>query len=138
MKNQPLSFRPGFLLRVETFLVLCASAVAYGRLFPQHWGLFACLFLVPDVSLIPCVRGPSTGASILYNALDSYVLPVLLGAVGFYAGHTFFEEASLVWLGHIGLDRALGYGLKYPASFAFTHIQSAAYTGPQVSGHQPH
>jgi hypothetical protein len=33
---------------------------------------------------------------------------------------------SLIWIAHIGMDRALGFGLKYPASFRFTHIQSAA------------
>ena len=131
MRSQPLLLRPGVLLRVEAFLVLCVSCVTYGRLFPQHWGLFACLFLVPDVSLIPYIRGPRIGASVLYNFSHSYLLPVLLGTVGLYFGRAFLEEASLAWLGHIGLDRALGYGLKHPTSFAFTHIQSAAYAGPQ-------
>ncbi len=30
---------------------------------------------------------------------------------------------ALVWLGHIGLDRALGYGRKYPTAFRNTHVQ---------------
>ncbi len=133
MSNQPLFLRPGVLLRVEGFLVLCVSCIVYGHLFSPHWGLFTCLILAPDVSLIPYLRGPSTGASVLYNSLHSYLFPVLLGALGLYLGRTFFEEASLVWLSHIGMDRALGYGLKYPTSFAFTHIQSAALSGPQAS-----
>ncbi|MDB5619562.1 MAG: hypothetical protein JWQ24_3800 [Tardiphaga sp.] len=29
---------------------------------------------------------------------------------------------ALIWLAHIGLDRALGYGLKYVAGFRFTHL----------------
>ena len=29
---------------------------------------------------------------------------------------------ALVWFAHIGLDRALGYGLKYDAGFRFTHL----------------
>ena len=29
---------------------------------------------------------------------------------------------AMVWLAHIGIDRALGYGLKYSAGFNFTHL----------------
>ncbi len=29
---------------------------------------------------------------------------------------------ALVWLAHIGFDRALGYGLKYAEGFGFTHL----------------
>jgi hypothetical protein len=29
---------------------------------------------------------------------------------------------ALIWLAHIGFDRALGYGLKYAAGFGFTHL----------------
>ena len=29
---------------------------------------------------------------------------------------------ALIWLAHIGIDRALGYGLKYEAGFGFTHL----------------
>ncbi len=31
--------------------------------------------------------------------------------------------AGLILGGHIGLDRFLGYGLKYPSAFKDTHIQ---------------
>jgi Domain of unknown function (DUF4260) len=29
---------------------------------------------------------------------------------------------GLVWLAHVGLDRLLGYGLKYDHSFQHTHL----------------
>jgi hypothetical protein len=29
---------------------------------------------------------------------------------------------ALIWLAHIGLDRALGYGLKYGSGFRDTHL----------------
>jgi hypothetical protein len=29
---------------------------------------------------------------------------------------------ALIWLAHIGIDRALGYGLKYASGFGFTHL----------------
>jgi len=30
---------------------------------------------------------------------------------------------SLIWIAHIGIDRVLGYGLKYPTAFKDTHLQ---------------
>ena len=30
---------------------------------------------------------------------------------------------ALIWLTHIGVDRAVGYGLKYPSGFKDTHLQ---------------
>src|SRR3954470_22529461 len=32
------------------------------------------------------------------------------------------QAAALIWFAHIGLDRALGYGLKYDDSFQHTHL----------------
>jgi hypothetical protein len=32
-------------------------------------------------------------------------------------------QIALIWLAHIGLDRMLGYGLKYPTEFKDTHMQ---------------
>ena len=29
---------------------------------------------------------------------------------------------AMIWLAHIGFDRALGYGLKYATGFGFTHL----------------
>ena len=29
---------------------------------------------------------------------------------------------AMIWLAHIGFDRALGYGLKYERGFGFTHM----------------
>ena len=130
MNEQPALLRPSILLHIEGLLVLTASCIAYGYWFPHHWLLFACLLLVPDVSLLPFVSGPGAGKSAFYNAVHSYILPALLGALAFYLGHIFLEEASLIWISHIGMDRMLGFGLKYPTSFKFTHIQSAANPEP--------
>jgi hypothetical protein len=30
--------------------------------------------------------------------------------------------AGIIWCTHIGLDRALGYGLKYSTGFQYTHL----------------
>jgi hypothetical protein len=33
-----------------------------------------------------------------------------------------FSCAGVIWCAHIGFDRALGYGLKYPGDFKMTHL----------------
>jgi hypothetical protein len=126
MQSQPPFSRPTYLLRAEALCVLSASCGAYHLLFPHHWVMFACLFLVPDLSLLTYARGPNAVASIVYNMIHSYVLPGLLGILAVPFRSALLGEVSLIWIGHISLDRVLGYGLKYPTSFQFTHIQSAA------------
>jgi hypothetical protein len=51
------------------------------------------------------------------------VLPIALATAGLFADADLLIQLALIWLGHIGLDRALGYGLKYPTAFKDTHLQ---------------
>jgi hypothetical protein len=80
---------------------------------------FAC-FLLPDLSFLGYLAGRRVGA-LAYNAAHSYV-----GAVVLLAGSMAWPEVplavGLVWLAHIGFDRALGYGLKYSHGFSYTHL----------------
>jgi hypothetical protein len=105
-------------LRLEGAAVLVA-AVALHAMLGASWLLFAALFLVPDVSFAGYAAGPRVGA-LAYNAVHSYVGPVLLAAALAIAGLN--TAAALIWLAHIGLDRALGYGLKYASAFSDTHL----------------
>jgi hypothetical protein len=57
-----------------------------------------------------------------YNAVHSYLLPVALAITGLLLHHTVVLSIALIWCNHIGIDRLLGYGLKYPAGFGFTHL----------------
>jgi hypothetical protein len=80
------------------------------------------LFLAPDVSFLGYTGGPRAGAA-AYNAVHTYVWPILLASVGVLAEWDPGTTLGLVWLAHVGLDRALGYGLKYPTAFKDTHLQ---------------
>lgn len=135
MTNQPPPSRPANLLQGEALCVLIASFVAYHLLFPHHWVLFACLFFVPDLSLLLYARGPSTAASVVYNVMHSYVLPAVLGILAVLIRSPLLGGISMVWIGHIALDRTLGFGLKYATSFQFTHIQSAV--NPVIPADKP-
>jgi hypothetical protein len=41
---------------------------------------------------------------------------------GFLGSMPLVLSIAIIWLSHIGFDRALGYGLKYSAGFGFTHL----------------
>jgi hypothetical protein len=69
------------------------------------------------------LAGPRVGAQV-YNAAHTTVVPLALGLVGALAGLPVALAVALVWLAHIGIDRALGYGLKYPDAFGNTHLGS--------------
>jgi hypothetical protein len=85
----------------------------------HSWALLAALFLLPDLSFAGYLAGPRAGA-VAYNAMHSYVGPLAL-AIGFAAtGRP--PVIALIWGAHIGFDRLLGYGLKYPSAFADTHL----------------
>ncbi len=105
-------------LRLEGLLVLVLSVVLFHRA-GHSWVLFAALFLAPDMSFLGYLAGTRPGAA-AYNALHSYVGPILLGILLVAAGRSL--AIPLIWAAHIGFDRFLGYGLKYPTAFGDTHL----------------
>ena len=40
------------------------------------------------------------------------------------------RSCRLIWCAHIGLDRALGDGLKYATGFAYTHLGRIGQADP--------
>ena len=64
---------------------------------------------------------PCWGARI-YNAFHTYVLPGLLALAALVAQAHAVLPLALIWINHIGVDRLLGYGLKYSDGFGFTHL----------------
>jgi hypothetical protein len=108
------------LLRAEGFALLVAAATFYGHV-GADWRLFALLFLVPDLSFAAYFAGPRIGA-LAYNVMHAMIAPVLLGTAGIALGSPLALNLSLIWLAHIGFDRALGYGLKHAKGFGFTHL----------------
>lgn len=106
--------------RLEGLALLAIAAFAYAR-FGQGWGLFAVLFLAPDLSFAGYLAGPRFGA-LTYNLAHSLIGPLLLAGAGLVADQSLAVALALIWLAHIGFDRALGYGLKSPLYFGVTHL----------------
>lgn len=111
---------PTNLLRLEGLALLGLAVVGFAVL-GGSWWLFALLLFVPDVGMLGYLRGPAVGAAI-YNLLHWTPLPLLLVTLGYFLESTLALHIGLVWLAHIGLDRAAGYGLKLPEDFGSTHL----------------
>lgn len=111
---------PAVLLRTEGAVVLTLSLVLYARL-GSSWLLYVVLLLLPDLGMLGYVGGTRVGA-VAYNLLHTYGPPGALALVGVVAGSRLACSGALIWFGHIGMDRLLGYGLKYPTSFKHTHL----------------
>ncbi|MFP4441396.1 MAG: DUF4260 domain-containing protein [Chloroflexaceae bacterium] len=113
--------RPAVLLRVEALALLLVSLLLYRHLGASRL-LFGIAFLVPDLAMLGYLAGNRIGA-LGYNLLHNYTLPAGLAIVGLLAGGSTLPVAlALIWLAHITLDRALGFGLKYHDGFQHTHL----------------
>ncbi|HTQ30387.1 MAG TPA: DUF4260 domain-containing protein [Opitutaceae bacterium] len=111
---------PKILLHAEGLAVFFVSCALYHRL-GASWGLFALLFLAPDLFMLGYLGGPAIGAR-CYNAVHTYTVPMAIAAGAWLAGHTLVVSLCVIWIAHIGLDRLCGYGLKYPTAFKDTHL----------------
>jgi hypothetical protein len=108
------------MLRLEG-LTLLAGMTALYVFWGGPWWLYAVLFFAPDLSFVAYLAGPKIGAWV-YNAMHSTIIPMAMLTVGFGFAPPLVLSLALIWLAHIGFDRALGYGLKYSAGFGFTHL----------------
>lgn len=108
------------LLRLEGLAVAAVTAVLYART-GANWWLFAALWLTPDLSMLGYLAGSCWGAR-CYNAVHSYVVPGTLALSALLVHAPALLPIGLIWMNHIGVDRLMGYGLKYSDGFGFTHL----------------
>ena len=112
---------PKTLLRLEGLALGAAAATVYFHA-DYSWWLFVALLLAPDLTFAAYAGGPRVGA-VFYNLAHSMVGPLALGTAGIVGDWKVSVELALIWLTHVGVDRMLGYGLKYPTAFTDTHLQ---------------
>jgi Domain of unknown function (DUF4260) len=111
---------PITLQRLEGGVWLVLSLLIYWKL-AGPWLSYILLILAPDLFMLGYVGGPRLGAAV-YNLGHTWLLPGILAAVGIIGGTSFAVDVALIWFGHIGVDRMLGYGLKLPTSFQDAHL----------------
>jgi hypothetical protein len=111
---------PAALLRLEGLAYVAAAVAAYASLGHSYW-LFALLLFSPDLVMLGYLHSPRVGA-VAYNVAHTSTLPLLLGVAGLLLTSPLAVQLALIWLAHVGMDRALGYGLKYSDGFKRTHL----------------
>ncbi|HKI96051.1 MAG TPA: DUF4260 domain-containing protein [Gemmatimonadales bacterium] len=112
--------RPGLLVRLEGGAMFLA-AVAFYWAIAGPWWAFAAAFLLPDLAILAYLGNPRTGA-IVYNLVHTLLGPLALVVIAAALAAREPGLVALVWIAHIGLDRLLGFGLKYPEGFKPTHL----------------
>lgn len=110
------------LLRAEGLAVLAAATTLY-FITGGVWWVYAILLFAPDLSFLGYAGGNKVGA-VIYNLAHTYLVPILLGMAGILLQIDLLQHLALIYFAHIGLDRALGYGLKYASGFKHTHLGS--------------
>lgn len=113
--------KPRWLLHLEGASILVLTLYFY---YAGHyrWWLFALLFLSPDLFMLGYLKDARWGSA-AYNLVHTLVGPILLLAAALLIPAAPCIPYALIWLAHIGFDRMLGYGLKYPTFFKDTHLQ---------------
>jgi len=111
---------PRLWLRLEAATLLAGALIAYTTT-KQPWWLIPLTLLAPDISAVGYLGGARLGAR-LYNIAHVTPLPAAPIALGWWQHIPLVAALGLVWLAHIGLDRLLGYGLKYNDNFQHTHL----------------
>lgn len=106
--------------KIEGLCVFALSILLYWRA-GLSWWIFLGLFLTPDLAMLAYLINRGIGGA-CYNIVHSYVLPLALVMAAIALGQTGLLPYLYIWAAHIGLDRFLGYGLKYPTAFGRTHL----------------
>lgn len=113
--------------RVEAGAVALIALVAVVTLYPEWWWMVLAAFLAFDLSMLGYLRSTVAGAT-TYNLVHNYAFPALAGMAALAlepvssAASTAAGVLACAWAFHVGVDRALGYGLKLSDSFTHTHL----------------
>jgi hypothetical protein len=111
---------PRLWLQIEGATLLVGSLVAFSTTH-RTWWLVPLVIFLPDVLMVGYLGGTRIGAYV-YNIAHATPLPALLVCFGWWQGKSIWLALGMVWLGHIGMDRMLSFGLKYPDHFQHTHL----------------
>ncbi|MBD5787399.1 DUF4260 family protein [Cellulosimicrobium terreum] len=113
--------------RIESGTVAVLALVSAIVLYPDWWWVVLAAFVLFDVSMVGYARSPSVGAA-SYNLVHTYAWPAVLASAAVLAAHlswpaeTWLGITACAWAFHVGVDRALGYGLKLTDGFTHTHL----------------
>lgn len=112
-----------FWLHAEGGAALVAAGVIY-HLLDGNWLLAVPLLLLPDLSALGYLGGLRLG-SFTYNLIHNWVVGLAALGLGAWLDSHALLITGTILVGHVGIDRLVGYGLKHPSGFKDTHLQRA-------------
>jgi hypothetical protein len=107
-------------LRLEGAAAFVAGLALFGAA-GGSWLLIVPLLLLPDVSAIGFLAGPRAGF-FTYNLVHNWVPGIAALGLGIWLSSPAIVLVAAILIAHVGMDRAVGYGLKLPGSFHDTHL----------------
>lgn len=107
-------------LRLEGLAAFVAALVLFS-VTGGNWLVFVPLMLLPDVFAVGYLAGPRIGA-FGYNLVHTWAPGFITLALGVWLASSSIQLAAAILIAHVGMDRALGYGLKMPTAFQDTHL----------------
>jgi hypothetical protein len=110
-----------YFQRIEASILFLASLYFYLHL-GYKWYWFVIFLFSVDVFMLGYLTKSNKIGAYAYNLGHSLILPLCLVILGTVIKSDLLTGAGLIWFGHVGWDRAFGYGLKYESSFNDTHL----------------
>jgi Domain of unknown function (DUF4260) len=107
-------------LRLEGLAAFGVGVVLFG-ISGGNWLLLIPLLLLPDISAIGYLAGPRIG-TFTYNLVHNWAPGFVILGIGVWLASPAIVLAAAILIAHVGMDRAVGYGLKLPSSFHDTHL----------------
>jgi hypothetical protein len=115
-----VNHEPRWWLRLDGLVLLGGSLVLFGTT-GEPWWLVPVVIFLPDLFMAGYAGGTRVGAFV-YNLGHTYLIAAVVAGTGLVTNNGFVIALGLLWFGHIGMDRAAGYGLKYDDAFGHTHL----------------
>lgn len=109
------------IVSLEYLFAAVLTALFFVTVGGFDWWWLIILFLGFDVSMVGYLISTRVGA-LTYNVGHSLIGPTLLTAIYIATNNQTILFVASLWLFHIFVDRALGYGLKHSTGFHHTHL----------------
>ncbi|MCW4458492.1 DUF4260 domain-containing protein [Microbacterium sp. MPKO10] len=116
--------------RIEAGAIALLAVVAVVALYPAWWWVILAAFVVFDLSMLGYAWSAAAGAT-TYNLIHNYAWALVLAATALVtqqlapAVSTITGVLACAWAFHVGVDRALGFGVKIPDAFGHTDLGEA-------------
>lgn len=115
------SFLMKRIVSTEYLLLAILTAILFIVYAEFDWWWLFILFPVVDITAFGYLQNNRAGA-LSYNVGHSLIGPAILLVPYIFGGPTWLLFIAMIWLFHIFVDRALGYGMKHTEGFGYTHL----------------